>query len=166
MLKLTKKKKTNELTMEILLKRIARRNAYTIGKLYVDGKYVCDTIEDKDRNLSDSMSVSEIGKNKVKHQTAIPTGRYEVSLNVVSPKFSLKPFYYTNANKGRVPRLLNVKGFDGILIHCGTNQNSSSGCIIVGENKVVGKVINSQATFIKLYKILKEAKDKIYITIK
>lgn len=151
--------------MDILLKRIARKQKYTIGKLYVDGKYVCDTIEDKDRGLSDSMTVEEIRKKKVKHETAIPTGKYIVTLNVVSAKFSKKPFYYQNANKGRVPRLLNVKGFDGILIHSGTNQDSSSGCLIVGENKVVGKVINSQATFIKLYKILQGAKDRIYITI-
>lgn len=152
--------------MELLLKRVARKPKYTIGKLYVDGKYVCDTIEDTDRGLTDSMTLNEVKKKKIMHETAIPTGKYEVTLNFVSPKFSKKAFYYTNANKGRVPRLLNVKGFDGILIHAGTDQNSSSGCLIVGENKVVGKVINSQATFIKLYKILQTAKDKIYITIK
>ena len=151
--------------MEILLKRIARRPKYTIGKLYVDGKYVCDTIEDTDRGLSDNMTLEEIKKKKIKHQTAIPTGRYQVTINQVSPKFSQKPFYYKNANKGRVPRLLKVKGFDGILIHSGVNQDSSSGCLIVGENKVVGKVINSQATFIKLYKLLQTAKGNIYITI-
>ena len=151
--------------MEILVKRIARKPKYTIGKLYVDGKYVCDTIEDVDRGLSDSMTLNEIKKKKIKHQTAIPKGRYQVTINQVSPKFSQKPFYYKNANKGRVPRLLNVKGFDVILIHSGVNQDSSSGCLIVGENKVVGKVINSQTTFIKLYKILQTAKDDIYITI-
>jgi len=152
--------------MELLLKRIARKPKYTIGKLYVDGKYVCDTIEDTDRGLTNDMTLNEVKKKKIKHETAIPMGRYQVTLNVISPKFSLKPFYYKNANKGRVPRLLNVKGFDGILIHAGVNQNSSSGCLIVGENKVVGKVINSQDTFIKLYKILQQAKDTIYITIK
>lgn len=151
--------------MELLLKRVAKKPKYTIGKLYVDGKYVCDTIEDTDRGLSDSMTLNDIKKKKIMHQTAIPMGRYQVTLNVVSPKFGKKEFYYRNANKGRVPRLLNVKGFDGVLIHVGTNQDSSSGCVIVGENKVVGKVINSQATFIKLYKILQTAKDKIYITI-
>lgn len=152
--------------MEILLRRIARKPKYTIGKLYVDGNYVCDTIEDLDRGLDNSMTVEQILKKKVKSETAIPTGRYQVTLNVISPKFSKKEFYQINANKGRVPRLLNVKGFEGILMHCGTDQNSSAGCIILGENKVVGKVINSQATFIKFYNILKTAKDKIYITIK
>lgn len=154
--------------MKLLLKRIARKPNYTIGKLYVDGKYVCDTIEDKDRGLDNSMKLSEILKKKVKHQTAIPTGTYDLTINVVSPKFSLKDFYKKNANGGRVPRLLKVLGFDGILMHCGINQNSSSGCIIVGYNTVVGKVTNSQQAFIKLYEILKTAKkgEKITIEIK
>lgn len=151
--------------MKLLLKRIAKKNKYTIGRLYADGKYVCDTIEDKDRGLTDKMTVDEIKKKKVYAETAIPYGTYEVTINVVSPKFSKKTFYYNNANKGRVPRLLNVRGFDGVLIHGGSDQNSSAGCVIIGENKIVGKVINSQATFIKLYKILQTAKDKIYITI-
>lgn len=152
--------------MELTLKRIARKPKYTIGKFYIDGKYFCDTIEDTDRGLSNDMTLEEIMKKKIKTKTAIPTGRYLVTINQVSPKFSQRPFYYENANKGKVPRLLNVKGFEGILIHCGVNQDSTSGCLIVGENKIVGKVINSQETFIKLYAILQSAKDKIYITVK
>ena len=65
--------------MRITVKRIAKKNTYTIGKLYVDGQYLCDTLEDKDRGLTDSMSESEIKKKKVMHQTAIPTGIYKVS---------------------------------------------------------------------------------------
>lgn len=151
--------------MKLLLKRIARKSTYTIGKLYVDGKYICDTIEDKDRGLDSSMKSSEILKKKIKHQTAIPTGTYNLTISIVSPKFSLKEFYKKNANGGRVPRLLSVPGFDGILMHCGVNQNSSSGCIIVGYNTVVGKVTNSQQAFIKLYAILKTAKKDEKITI-
>ena len=151
--------------MKLLLKRIARKTNYTIGKLYVDGKYLCDTIEDKDRGLNNTMKPSEVLKKKVKHQTAIPTGIYDLTINVVSPKFSLKDFYKKNANGGRVPRILNVPGFDGILLHCGINQNSSSGCIIVGYNTVVGKVTNSQQAFIKLYEVLKTAKKEEKITI-
>lgn len=151
--------------MKLTLKRIAKRDKYTIGRLFIDGVYFSDTIEDKDRGLTQNMKLSEISKIKVKHETAIPSGTYEITLNVISPKFSTKQFYKDYANKGRVPRLLNVPGFDGILIHSGTDQNSSSGCIIVGENKIVGKVINSQATFKKLYPILRKAKDKIIIEI-
>lgn len=151
--------------MKLLLKRIAKKEKYTIGRLYIDGEYFCDTIEDKDRGLTDKMTVEEIKKKKVYAETAIPTGTYQITLNVVSPKFCKKQFYYNNANKGRVPRLLDVKGFDGVLIHTGNTEKDSLGCIIIGENKVIGKVINSQATFIKFYKKLQTAKDKIYITI-
>ena len=151
--------------MKLLLKRIARREKYTIGKLYLDGKYVCDTIEDKDRGLTDKMTTSEILKKKIKSQTAIPTGTYQLTINVVSPKFSKKEFYIKNANGGRVPRLLNVPGYEGILMHCGVNENSSAGCLIVGYNTIVGKVTNSQQAFIKLYGLLKKAKVGEKITI-
>lgn len=145
--------------MKIELKRIAKKSLYTIGKIYVDGKYICDCIEDRDRGLTQNTPLAQIKKIKVPKETAIPSGTYTVTLNVVSPKFSLKPYYKCFCG-GRVPRLLNVPGFDGILIHTGSSQNSSAGCIIVGENKVVGRVINSQACFEKLYKILKGANDK------
>ena len=73
--------------MEILLKRIAKKPNYTIGKLYIDGKYFCDTLEDKDRGLLQSMTENEILKIKVKDQTAIPTGKYKIDMNTVSPRF-------------------------------------------------------------------------------
>lgn len=151
--------------MKLLLKRIAKRDTYTIGKLYIDGQYFCDTIEDKDRGLKQSMSLSEILRIKIQNKTAIPTGTYKVTLNVVSPRFSKKDFYMQNANKGRVPRLLNIPGFDGVLMHVGTDENSSSGCIIVGKNKIVGKVLESKDTFIKLYKKLQTSANNITITI-
>ena len=131
--------------MEILLKRIAKKNLYTIGKLYINGVYFCDTIEDKDRGLSQSMSLDEIKKIKVSNETAIPTGTYNVTLNVVSPKF--KDRVWAKPYGGKVPRILNVPGFEGVLIHPGNDQDDTSGCIILGKNKVIGKVIESQATF-------------------
>ena len=67
--------------------------------------------------------------------------------------------------RGKMPRILSVPGFDGILIHRGKDQGSSSGCLIVGYNKVKGKVVESQAAFEKLYEILASAKDNITITI-
>ena len=151
--------------MKLLLKRIAKRDTYTIGKLYIDGQYFCDTIEDKDRGLKQSMSLSEILRLKIQNKTAIPTGTYKITINVVSPRFSKKDFYIQNANKGRVPRLLNIPGFDGVLMHVGTDENSSSGCIIVGKNKIVGKVLESKDTFIKLYKKLQTSSNNITITI-
>ena len=151
--------------MKLLLRRIAKKPLYTIGKLYIDGIYFSDTIEDTDRGLKQSMSLNDIKKIKVKDKTAIPTGTYEITLKIVSPRFSKKDFYKQYANGGRLPRLLNTPGFDGVLMHCGNSAEDSSGCLIVGQNKVVGKVINSQQTFKELYKKLSSATDKITITI-
>ena len=145
--------------MKLTLKRIAKKDSYTIGNLYVNGQFLCNTIEDKDRNLKDSDSLDEIKKIKIPSLTAIPSGTYRITLNVVSPKFNQKD-YYKKFCGGRLPRLLGVKGFDGILIHKGTTEKDSSGCIIVGDNTIVGKVTNSQVCFEKLYKLLKEANDK------
>ena len=133
--------------MKILVKRIAKRPTYTIGKMYLDGKYFCDTLEDTDRNISQSTPLDTIKKVKLPNNTAIPTGTYKVIVNV-SPKF-----------KRLLPRLLNVPGFDGVLIHRGNTDKDTSGCILIGENKVVGKVINSTGYETKLVSILNKAQD-------
>lgn len=151
--------------MKLTLKRIAKRDTYTIGNLYIDGKFFCNTIEDKDRGLDQSMTDEEILKIKVPNETAIPTGTYKITLNVVSPKYSKRSFYQKNTNKGRVPRLLDVKGFAGVLIHCGNLASDSSGCILVGLNTKVGMVTDSKNTFIKLYKELLKDKNNITLTI-
>lgn len=124
---------------------------YTISHIYINGEYVCDSVEDYDRGLDQSMTLSEIRKRKVYKQTAIPAGTYELTMNVISPKFSQME-YYKKYCKGRMPRLLNVKGYDGILIHRGSSANSSAGCIIVGYNTVQGKVTSSQKAWELLMK--------------
>lgn len=140
--------------MKLTLKRIALKQTYTIGHLYIDGKYFCDTIEDKVRDLKK--------EPKIKGQTAIPYGTYEVITNVISPRF--KDRSWAKPYGGKVPRLVHVPGFEGVLIHPGTDQNSTSGCLIIGQNKIKGKVINSQKTFYALMSKLKDQKD-ITITI-
>lgn len=152
--------------MELLLKRIARRETYTIGHLYIDGIYVCDTIEDKDRGLRQNMQPSVIRATKRKGVTAIPTGRYRVTLDVRSPKFSMKKYEKTYGFcGGYLPRLINVPGFDGVLIHVGNTARDTEGCLLVGKNTKVGKVLESRVTFVKLYERLKGAEGSIYITI-
>lgn len=154
--------------MELKLIRKIKSDTYTIGELYVNNKLFCDTLEDKDRGLLDSMSLDEIKSKKVYGQTAIPKGTYEITLDVVSPKFSKYPFYM-EVCKGKLPRLQNVKGFEGILIHAGNTDKDSAGCLLVGMNLERGKVLKSQETFRKLYKMLSEAKlrgEYIQITIK
>lgn len=140
--------------MKLTLKRIAKKDTYTVGKLYIDGVYFCDTIEDKDRGLYQKQDIQELKKIKVPSKTAIPTGIYKISLNIVSPKYSTKKIYQEIC-KGKVPRLLNVPGYEGVLIHIGNTAEDSAGCILVGQNKVVGKVINSTETFRKLYNKIK-----------
>lgn len=140
--------------MKLTLRRIAKKDTYTVGKLYIDGVYFCDTIEDKDRGLYQKQDIQELRKIKVPSKTAIPTGIYKISLNIVSPKYSTKKIYQEIC-KGKVPRLLNVPGYEGVLIHIGNTAEDSAGCILVGQNKVVGKVINSTETFRKLYSKIK-----------
>ena len=157
-----------EETLELLVDRKYKKETYTIGNLYVDGEWFCNTLEDKDRGLKSSMSLEEINKIKVYAETAIPAGRYKVIMDVVSPKYNRVKWYKDNFG-GRMPRLENVKGFSGVLIHPGTTAVDSAGCIIVGLNKKKGNVLESRATFTKLWKILEEAyksKKTIYLTIK
>ena len=148
--------------MEILVRRIAKRPTYTIGRMYIDGKYVCDTLEDTDRGLKQSMSLEEIKKKKIYGKTAIPTGTYKVTMDVVSPKFKNRT--WAKPYGGKLPRLLDVPGYEGVLIHPGNAANETYGCILPGINSVVGKVMNSQATFKKVMAILTKGTD-ITITI-
>lgn len=149
--------------MEVLVKRIAKLPTYTIGRLYIDGKLICDTIEDKDRGLTQNMPLEEIKKKKVYGETAIPTGTYKITMDVVSPKFKNRA--WAKPYEGKIPRLLDVPGYEGVLIHPFNTAEESLGCIGPGENKVKGKVINSTAAFYKIMDILKTAKDQITITI-
>lgn len=135
--------------MKLTLKRVALKSMYTIGHLYIDGQYFCDTLEDKVRDLSKEA--------KVKNQTAIPYGTYKIDLNTVSPRFKTR--VWAKPYGGKVPRLLNVPMFDGVLIHPGATSADTSGCILVGRNTIVGKITSSQDTFHKLMAKIKEQKD-------
>lgn len=123
--------------MKLELNRIAEKPLYTIGRLFVDGKYFCDTLEDRCRDLDK--------EEKVMHETAIPTGVYEVIVNV-SVKF-----------KRKLPLLLNVPYFTGIRIHRGNTDKDTSGCILVGENRQPGRVINSTGYELRLTELIEIA---------
>ena len=127
--------------MELKLKRIAYRDKYTIGRLFINNEYFCDTLEDVPREV------------KVMHETCIPSGKYKVIINL-SARF-----------KKLMPLLISVPGFEGIRIHTGNTSQDTSGCILVGENKIVGRLINSRATFDKLFAILNNTKESITIEI-
>lgn len=131
--------------------------AYCISHIYVNGKYVCDAIEDYDRGLDRQMPLETILRNKVYGQTAIPTGTYNLLVRTPSPKFGSMAFYKYTC-QGCVPRLACVLGFDGILVHCGVDERSTLGCIIVGKNEVVGAVTHTKPSFIALYNYIALAK--------
>ena len=153
--------------MKLLLDRKYKLKDYTIGNLYVDDAWFCNVLEDTDRGLTQDMPIDYIYKVKVPSKTAIPKGTYNIAMDIYSPSFGNKT-YYKNLCNGRVPRLQNVPAFSGVLIHCGNTANDSSGCLLVGLNKEKGKVLNSQATFTRLYKKMKGAydrKENITITI-
>ena len=96
--------------LKLLLTRNWKRADYTVGRFFVRGEYFCNSLEDTVRDLTKT--------KKVYGKTAIPAGTYEVSMNIISPKFSKKPAY--KWCDGRMPRLLGVPHFEGILIHPGT----------------------------------------------
>lgn len=141
--------------MKLTLKRIALRPTYTIGKLYIDDVYFCDTIEDTVRDLNKNGKFDN-GEKKVHSKTAIPYGTYEIKWTY-SPRF-----------KKYTPQLMNVTSFEGIRVHAGNTSADTEGCLILGENKQVGKVLNSRATINKFYPIIKEAcyNGKVTIEIK
>ena len=153
--------------MILNLKRRFKGPKYTIGTLTIDNKFKCDTLEDTDRGLSDDMQEYVIKSKKVYSETAIPTGTYVIDMYTVSPKF--KDRSWAKPYGGKLPRLLDVKGFSGVLIHVGNTNKDTLGCVLVGENTAKGKVLNSTATFHKLMKLLLEAHVKgetIKLTIK
>ena len=116
--------------MKLLVKRKFLGKNYTIGALYIDGKYFCDTLEDCVVDV-DKSGVFDGDEKKETGKSAIPYGEYKVVLNR-SPKF-----------KRELPRLVDVPHFDGILIHRGNSAADTSGCILVGENSIKGRLSNS-----------------------
>ena len=134
--------------MFLEVKREIKADTYTLGHLYIDGRYFCDTIEDKVRILNEC-------EDKICGETAIPIGVYRVVLTY-SPHF-----------KRVLPEILNVSFFKGIRIHSGNAAEDSKGCIIVGKNtdKNVGYVGESRKTLEKLMSILQKEKGEIRIGI-
>lgn len=141
--------------MELVLNRILKTNDYTIGELNVNGKYLCDTIEDTVRPLPEVCPNTSKGiackcKEKVYGKTAVPAGTYKVKLG------------YSNRFRRILPQVLDVPHFLGILIHTGNSNKDTEGCIIVGtwDGKTENWVSNSRVAFNKLMPLLRDATDK------
>ena len=156
--------------MELTLKRKYLKDTYTIGHLYIYGEYFCDTLEDKVRDLNKDGDLNDECEGKVYGKTAIPYGRYNITLNVVSPKFSKYEFYGETCD-GKLPRLLNVPHFEGILIHVADGYKGADlleGCIGVGYNLIKGGLLNGKQVFCDLYRQMFNAhlhREQIWIAI-
>ena len=148
--------------MELVLERIAKKKTYTIGRLYIrrqvtdeylpgiEDQYFCDTLEPTWRDYKN-------GAYKVKGRSAIPEGRYAVVISW-SQKFG-----------AWLPILLGVPKFEGIRIHAGNTSADTEGCILVGKNREVGKVLDSRIWVHRLKQKIVEAKGRgepVWITIK
>ena len=143
--------------MELILIRKHFGEKYTIGKLFLNQVHICDTLEDKVRDLKDinhDGDFDDEGEGKVYGKTAIPCGRYKVIVNE------------SRKLKRRLPLLLAVPGFEGIRIHGGKNETNTEGCILVGENLIKGQLVNYGYWENKIVQMLDESLDKNYITIK
>ena len=134
--------------MKLRLERRYRCNNYCIDKLYINNEYFSDALEDPDRSLTDSMSLEEIKRIKIKDNTCIPYGTYNVTITY-SPRF-----------KRNLPLINNIKGFDGIRVHSGNTPQDTEGCVLLGFNKIKGQVIDSKVTVNKFIDIVQKALNK------
>lgn len=127
--------------MKIQVKRVARKKTYTVGKVSIDGKYFCDSLEDVDRGVSQVMPFTSTGGaqgywttadggiiEKVYGQTSIPTGLYDAGI------------FWWAKYKCYAVQLMRVPGFTGILMHNGTSADHSEGCVLLGKNNIVGRL--------------------------
>ena len=142
--------------MKIELHRKWRKKGYSIGILYIDGKRICETLEDEDRGLFEDRSLSDIRRVKVKGETAIPVGRYQITWTY-SPRF-----------RKMLPLLNGVPGYEGIRIHSGNKARDTEGCILCGRNTEVGTVTNSRYWTGKVNALIEraiKAKEEVTISI-
>jgi hypothetical protein len=127
--------------MKLLLIRDAFSATTTLGKLYVNGAYRCETLEDADRHLEDE------GAEKVHGETAIPIGIYNVVID------------YSNRFQRPMPHILDVSEFEGVRIHPGNTAADTEGCVLVGSGRLGESVVRSRIAFEPLFDALEAAYD-------
>ena len=131
--------------MQVTIWRKYRKDDYTIGRMYIDGVFFCNTLEDTDRGLMQGMSVGEIMNAKIAGSTAIPIGDYKLTRT------------YSQRFKKMMPQVMNVKGFSGVRIHAGNTAKDTEGCPLVGDNTIKGQLTNSRKRYTKFDTMLQVA---------
>ena len=124
--------------MKLTVERRWPRAEYTIGIMFINGDRFCEILEDPIRD------------KKIKGVTAIPVGTYKIDMETVSPRFKNRA--WAVPYKGKLPRLLDVPGYEGVLIHPGNTAADTDGCLLPGNNREKGKVLDSQTRFHQLMK--------------
>lgn len=138
--------------MEILVKRLYKKADYTIGKMYIDGEYFCDTLEDTDRELAQGMALSTLKEMKEFGRTAIPTGEYVLTIT------------YSNRFAKMMPLINDVSAFSGVRIHPLNTSKETEGCIGVGICDDPNKdwIRDSRKTYNELMRILEYRLDTMH----
>jgi hypothetical protein len=142
--------------MELKLIRREFSDKSTIGELFIEGKFFCFVLEDKDRGLNQEMDLLVIKMLKVLGKTCIPYGRYEIAIT------------FSNKFQKQMPLLLHVPGYEGIRIHVGNSDIDTLGCLLVGKKKTKDKITESTLAFNELFVMLESylKREKVFITIK
>ena len=130
--------------MEMLVKREYKKKDYTIGKMYIDGEYFCDTLEDTDRGLAQGMSLAELKEMKEYGKTAIPTGEYVLTIT------------YSNRFAKMMPLINGVPAFSGVRMHPLNTSKETDGCIGVGicDDPNINWIRDSRKNYNELMRIL------------
>ena len=164
--------------MELILRRIAKKKGYTIGRLSLppapsegrgeekgtDRKYLCDTLEPPALEMKTTVDTETVMRSVKKVRAlkpfAIPEGRYAVVVTR-SPKFDKwLPLLVGDQNFNRL--------FQGIRIHAGNTAADTMGCILPGENLRKGMVLNSSRWVKRIKDLIVEAKargEAVWLTI-
>lgn len=138
--------------MLIEVKRLYKKADYTIGKMYIDGDYFCDTLEDTDRGLAQGMALSTLKEMKEYGRTAIPTGEYVLTIT------------YSNRFAKMMPLINDVPAFSGVRMHPLNTSKETEGCIGVGICDDPNKdwIRDSRNTYNELMRILEYRLDTMH----
>lgn len=109
--------------MKLHLFRYSENDESTLGLLYLNGKFICYTLED------------QYQENKVYAETRIPVGEYKITLRTVGGFHERYKVQFKDIHKGTL-WIRDIPGFEYVLIHCGNTDNDTAGCILVGDSSL------------------------------